>query len=171
MIEEKEVNFVRSSDAWVAHILTGLRDPFEACLSDARRELPSSKGDVQSCLAEEQGERVEEESVVIEEVARNKEVVSKPIKTQGAILEETGHEDQPHDSNDGPIKEYMVASATKRTRNEFEEDEEATLSIRKKQKVSQGPEQTIKPKTLPRMKSRQMQREQTILSPPLPQRR
>ena len=43
VIEEGEVNSVRSPDEWVTHILSGLRDPFEACLLDARKESPSPK--------------------------------------------------------------------------------------------------------------------------------
>ncbi|CAK9309295.1 unnamed protein product, partial [Citrullus colocynthis] len=41
VVEEGEVNSARSPDEWIAQILSGLRDPFEACISDARRESPS----------------------------------------------------------------------------------------------------------------------------------
>lgn len=77
-MEEEEVNSVRSLDARVIHNWADW-DPFELCPSDARRESLSPKGDVQSCPTEERGERLEEESTVVEEVARSKEVVSEPV--------------------------------------------------------------------------------------------
>lgn len=43
--EEKEVTSVHSPDEWVARTLSGLRDPAEACLSDARNGSPSPKSD------------------------------------------------------------------------------------------------------------------------------
>ena len=45
-MEEGEVNSACSPDEWVAHILSGLRDPLEACVSDARRESPSPIKDI-----------------------------------------------------------------------------------------------------------------------------
>lgn len=42
------------------HILSGLRDPFEACLLNARRESPSPKGDVHSHSKENLRDKVDE---------------------------------------------------------------------------------------------------------------
>ena len=43
--EEKEVTSMHSLDEWIARILSGLRDPAEACLSDARNGSPFPKSD------------------------------------------------------------------------------------------------------------------------------
>ncbi|WP_217833254.1 hypothetical protein, partial [Picosynechococcus sp. PCC 7002] len=49
-----EVNSARSPDEWIAEILSGLRDPMDATVSDARRESPSLIREVQSQLRETQ---------------------------------------------------------------------------------------------------------------------
>lgn len=46
-------------------------------------------------------------------------------------------EDQPLDSNERPIKEYVVALEAKRQRTEEKEEEEGAPLVRKKHKVSQ----------------------------------
>ena len=51
-VKEGEVNSARSPDAWIAEILSGLRDPMDATASDARRESPSPIKEVQSQLKE-----------------------------------------------------------------------------------------------------------------------
>lgn len=48
VVEKEEVTFVCSPDEWVTHILSGLRDPLESCISDTRKESPSPKSDEQS---------------------------------------------------------------------------------------------------------------------------
>lgn len=62
--------------------------------------------------------------------------MSEPIETQGVAPAILSPEDQPLDSNEGPIKEYVVARETKRQRTEKEEEEEGAQLVRKKQKVS-----------------------------------
>ena len=47
-----EVNSAKSPDEWIAQILSGLRDPMDATVSDARRESPSPVKEVQSQLKE-----------------------------------------------------------------------------------------------------------------------
>ena len=89
MVEEEKVNSMRSPKERVAHILSGLRDPLEPCMSDARRELPSFKGDELSYPVEERGDKAKMESVVKEEIARNKEVVSEPVEMQWSVPAET----------------------------------------------------------------------------------
>lgn len=125
MVEEGEVNFVRSTNEWVTHILSGLRDPVEPCTSDTRKESPSSKGDEQSHPKEDRGHKVvmgpveEERAIeeklwfaVEEESAHSKKNVGITVEMQGSIPTESSPKDQSLDSNDGPIKEYVVVAAT-----------------------------------------------------------
>lgn len=68
--------------------------------------------------------------------AHSKEIMSEPIETQGVAPAILIPEDQPLDSSERPIKEYVVARETKRQRTEKEEEEEGAQLVRKKQKVS-----------------------------------
>ena len=47
-----ELNSAKSPDKWIAKILSELRDPMDATVSDARRESPSPIKEVQSQLKE-----------------------------------------------------------------------------------------------------------------------
>lgn len=96
-------------------------------MSDARKESSSPKGDEQSYLEEDMGDKevmgfVEEERAAEEklgfaaeeEPALSKEDVSMAVETQGSPPAETSLEDRPLESNDGPIQEFVVVVATKK---------------------------------------------------------
>lgn len=148
VIEEEEVNSMRSPDEWDEHILSGLRDPLEACLLDARRESLSPKGDVQSHSEENQMDKVNERGnkgeaqPIVEELTHIKEIVSELMETQVADHAATSSKDRAMDSNEGLIKEYAVATEVKRKRKD---EKEVTPLMRKKKKVSQRSKKSIEP--------------------------
>lgn len=73
---------------------------------------------------------------IVEELACSKEIMSEPMETQGADPTATSLEDRVMDSNEGLIKEYVMASEAKRKRKD---EEEVTSLKRKRKKVLQGP--------------------------------
>ena len=101
VVKEEEVTSMHFLDEWVTHILSGLRDPLEACMSDTRKKSPSPTGDGQSHIEESRRDKEDEESA-----AHSKEIVSEPIGMQGVAPAILSPEDQPLDSNEGSIKEY-----------------------------------------------------------------
>ena len=123
-----EVNSAKSPDEWITKILSGLRDPMDATVSDAKRESPSSVKEVQSQLKEtREGEHSGGDKEG--EAAYSKEDVGEQRETQGSIPASMSPEEMTLDSNEGPIGKIVMAAEAKRKR--VEEEEEVPL-LRKK---------------------------------------
>jgi len=126
-----EVNSAKSPDEWIAQILSGLRDPMDATVSDARRESPSPVKEVQSQLKEtREGEYSGGDKEG--EAAYSKEDVGEQRETQESVSASMSHEEMTLDSNEGPIGKVLMVAEAKRKR--VEEEEKVPL-LRKKRRV------------------------------------
>lgn len=140
-----EVNSAKSPDEWIAKILSELRNPMDATVSDARRESPSPIKEVQSQLKETRdGEQSGGDKEG--EAAYSKEVIGEPRETQGCVPASISPEEMTLDSNEGPIRKVVMAAEAKRKR---EEEEEVVPLLRMKSRKPQRKETVLGPQLLP----------------------